>query len=174
MTPLDCGVTKPVVCAVNGVCAGGGMGFVADSDIVLCSDNATFTDGRVSAGVVSIVGTARLVRRLPLETVLRLALMGRGYRLTAGQALNVGLVGQVVPLANLRQEAMAVASALVKNSPAAMAATKQVILDSLNFGLDEAIRRSWEAIHAYHGHPDLTEGPRAFAEKRPPRWAPYP
>ena len=173
VTPLDCGVTKPVICAVNGVCAGGAMGFVAESDIVLCSENASFTDGRVSSGVPSIVGTIRLARRLPLETVLRMALMGRGQRLTAEQALNAGLVGQVMPQPELMDAALDMAARLTQNSPAAMAVTKQAILDSLNCGLDEAIRRSWDAIHGYHGHPDLTEGPQAFAGKREPKWAPY-
>ena len=174
VTPLDNNVWKPVVCAVNGVCAGGAMGLVADSDIVVCSDNAYFTDGRVSSGVVSIVGTVRLARKLPLETVSRLALLGRNGRLTAQQALNVGLVGEVVPQAHLMETAMGLARAVAENSTAAMVATKKALWDSLNYGVDEGIRKSWEHIHAYHDHPDIVEGPKAFAEKRKPKWRPYP
>jgi E-phenylitaconyl-CoA hydratase len=170
VNPLDNGVVKPVVCAVNGLCAGGALAFVADSDIVVAAEHAVFKDARVSFGVVSIVGTVRLARRVPLGTAMRLALMGKGGELTARRAYDVGLVDELVPGERLLETARRVAGAIAENSPAALIATKRAILDSMDYGLDEALKRSWDAIHAYHSHPDITEGPKAFAEKRKPRW----
>ncbi|MBI3744417.1 MAG: enoyl-CoA hydratase/isomerase family protein [Chloroflexi bacterium] len=172
VTPIDCGVRKPIVCAVNGVCSGGAIGFVADSDLVICAENAYFKDGRVSNGVVSVVGTTRLTRRIPLQAVLRLALLGKHGQITSQQALALGLVGEVVPSEQLMETAWRLALAIAENSPAAVMATKAAIWDTLNSGLDAAVEQSWRAIAAYRGHPDITEGPRAFAEHRKPQWQP--
>src|SRR6476661_7146692 len=65
MTGWHCSVWKPVVCAVNGVCAGAGLHFVADADIVIASSNATFMDPHVSVGQVSAIETIALVRKSP-------------------------------------------------------------------------------------------------------------
>jgi len=72
LTALDCDLGKPVIAAVNGMCAGGGLVFVADADIVIASEGAVFTDARTSAGQVSVAGTLRLARKIPLEAVFRL------------------------------------------------------------------------------------------------------
>jgi enoyl-CoA hydratase len=72
------GVTKPVIAAVNGVCAGGGLHFVADADVVIASSTASFLDPHVSVGQVSAYETIGLARKVAFETVMRLALLGRG------------------------------------------------------------------------------------------------
>src|SRR6185437_7744061 len=70
-------VWKPVIAAVNGVCAGGGLHFVADADIVIASTNATFVDPHVSIGQVTAYEAIALVRKSPMEAILRMALTGR-------------------------------------------------------------------------------------------------
>src|SRR5207248_1982315 len=79
-------VGKPVIAAVNGVCAGGGLHFVADADIVIASPNATFLDPHVSVGQVSAFETIALARRSPMEAITRMALIGRYERSDAGRA----------------------------------------------------------------------------------------
>lgn len=74
ITAMDCNVGKPVITAVNGVCAGGGLAFVADSDVTLASSTAYFTDARTGAGQVSIHGTLRLARKIPIESLFRLVI----------------------------------------------------------------------------------------------------
>src|SRR5213076_3394325 len=76
-------VWKPVIAAVNGVCAGGGLHFVADADIVIASSAATFLDPHVSVGQVTAYEAIGLVRKSPAESVMRMALAGRHERLTA-------------------------------------------------------------------------------------------
>ena len=89
-------VAKPVIAAVNGVCAGGGLQFVTDSDIAVCSSNASFLDPHVSVGQTVGYSAFTLARTIPFGTAMRLALTGRHERISAVRALEVGLVGQVV------------------------------------------------------------------------------
>lgn len=175
ITSMDCGIGKPVICAVNGVCAGGGLAFVADCDIAICSENATFTDGRTRAGQVSIHGTLRLARRIPIESLLRLVLLASSERLSAERAHDIGMVSQVVPLEKLVTTAVELGEGIAKNSPSAVHFTRRAIWESLNYGLDAALEMGWRTITAYSGtHPDVREGARAFVEKREPNWAPPP
>lgn len=171
ITSLDCGVMKPVIAAVNGACAGGGLAFIADSDITIASETATFTDARTSAGQVSIHGTLRLARRIPLEALFRLVMLGKAERMTAARAFAAGLIGEVTPPGALMERARAIAGAIVENSPNAIHHTKQAILNSMNVGIDRAIEEGWEIITRYvRDHDDPVEGGRAFVEKRKPAW----
>jgi enoyl-CoA hydratase/carnithine racemase len=96
LTAWHNGVWKPVVAAVNGVCAGGGLHFVADADVVVMSSDATLLDPHVSIGQVSAYETIGLVRKSPMESVLRMALAGRHERMTAARAYQLGICSQVV------------------------------------------------------------------------------
>ena len=86
----------PVICAVNGLCVGGGLHFVADSDITIASSNAEFMDPHVNMGQVSGIEPASLAFRVPVTWLTRLALLGRGERISAGRALEIDLVSEVV------------------------------------------------------------------------------
>jgi enoyl-CoA hydratase/carnithine racemase len=165
------GVRKPVIAAVNGVCAGGGLHFVADADIVIAASDATFLDPHVSVGQVSAFEPIGLLRRSPMEPITRLALMGRHERVTAARALQLGIVSEVVdPPERLRDAARELAGKIALNSPAAMAATKRALWRALETGLTDACRAGAEELVGVWGHPDQEEGPLAFAEKREPRW----
>jgi len=166
-------VWKPVIAAVNGTCAGGGLHFVADADIVIAAADATFLDPHVSVGQVSAYEIVGLARRMPFEAVARLALVGRHERLSARRALELGMISQVVdPPERLREEAQALAEKIARNSPAAMAATKRALWGALEAGLTDACKSGAEELVSMWGHPDQLEGPLAFAEKREPVWAP--
>ena len=124
MTAWHCGVTKPVIAAVNGTCAGGGLHFVADADVVIASDNATFLDPHVSVGQVSAFETIGLLKKAPMEAVMRLALMGRHERIDARRAQQLGIVGEVVAVHELRPRAQAIAEAIGAADSGALAAAK--------------------------------------------------
>lgn len=164
---------KPVITAVNGMVVGGGLHFIADSDLVVCAEHATFFDTHVKVGLVAGLEPVGLARRMPLEAVLRMALLGGGERLTAAQALDLGMVGEVVAADRLLPRARELAGLMRHHSPTALALTKQVIWESLDRGLDDALARTWRVILNHAAHPDLREGSAAFVERRPPRWAPY-
>src|SRR5271165_4473345 len=164
-------VWKPVITAVNGICAGGGFHWVADADIVIAASDAEFFDPHVSIGQVVAMEAIGLTRKIPFEAVLRMALVGRHERLSAEQALALGMISQVVdPPGNLRQEAQDLAEKIARNSPAAMAATKRALWGALEQGLTDACKAGALELVSMWGHPDQTEGPLAFAEKRDPVW----
>ena len=164
---------KPVITAVNGMVNGGGLHFIADSDLIVCAEHATFFDTHVKVGLIAGLELVGLVRRIPLEAVLRMALLGGSERMTASQALELGLVGEVVPKEQLLPRARELAAMISQHSPTALARTKQTIWESLDRGLDDALANTWQAISDHVAHPDLSEGAKAFVEKRKPRWAPY-
>jgi enoyl-CoA hydratase/carnithine racemase len=164
-------VWKPVIAAVNGVCAGGGLHFVADADIVIASSTATFLDPHVSIGQVSAYEVVGLVRKSPMEAICRMAFAGRHERMTAERAHQLGILSEVVdPPERLRARAAEIAELISRNSPAAMAATKRALWGALELGLTDAGRAGAQVLVGMWGHPDQTEGPAAWAEKREPQW----
>lgn len=163
---------KPVITAVNGMAVGGGLHFVADSDVVICSESATFFDTHVKVGLVAGLEPVGLARRMPIESVLRMALVGGLERMDATRARELGLVSEAVPQADLMPRAREIADMIKQHSPAALARTKRAIWESLDRGLDDALKNAWSLIRGHSGHPDTREGPRAFVERRAPRWAP--
>jgi enoyl-CoA hydratase/carnithine racemase len=99
-----------------------------------------------------------------------MVLLGRSERLDAARALELGLVSEVVPDDRLLDRALELATTVAQASPAAVQASLRAIWGSLDRGLDEALREGWDIILDHRGHPDAVEGPRAFAERRAPRW----
>lgn len=174
-SPRMCHVTKPVICAVNGLANGGGLHFVADSDIVVASATAAFMDSHVSVGQVSGLESVGIARRAGLGAALLMGLAGRGYRMPAERAYQLGMVDllEADPAAT-RQRARTLAETLLENSPQAMALTKRAIWGATEMPDPAAHDRGWELLKSHWSHPDFEEGPKAFAEKRKPRWNPDP
>jgi E-phenylitaconyl-CoA hydratase len=168
-------VWKPVLCVVTGLCVGGGLHFVVDSDIVIASENAAFMDSHVNVGMVGAVENVGLARRLPVGSALRMTLMGRDYRMPARRAYELGLVDELVETAEqARAVAEEMARSLLKNSPQAMALSKKAVWGALEHGYTDAMERGWDLLKGHWDHPDFVEGPQAFGEKREPRWDPNP
>jgi enoyl-CoA hydratase len=164
------GVATPVIAAVNGVCAGGGLHFVADADMVIASSTASFLDPHVSIGQVTAFEAIALLHKIPAEAVMRMALMGSQERISATRALALGLVGEVVEPGELRAAARSLGEKVAQNSPAAMAATKRALWGTFEAGLTDACKAGAAELVSMWGHPDQEEGPRAFAEKREAEW----
>jgi enoyl-CoA hydratase/carnithine racemase len=165
---------ETVICAVNGLCVGGGLHFVVDSDIIVASETAAFMDAHVNVGMVGAIENVGLARRLPLGTALRMTLMGRHYRLPARRAYELGLVDELVAPDQLLDTAEGMARAMLENSPQAMALSKQAVWGALERGYGDALEHAWALLRLHWRHPDFVEGPKAFAEKREPRWNPDP
>ena len=165
------GVEKPVITAVNGICAGGAFHWVAEADIVIAASDAQFFDPHVSVGQVVAIEAIALLRKMPFEAVMRMALVGRYERMNAERAYELGMISQIVdPPERLREDAQALAETIAKNSPAAMRATKKALWGALEYGLTDGCRAGAQELVSMWGHPDQTEGPLAFAEKREPQW----
>ena len=120
-----------MIAAVNGVCAGGGLHFVADADIVIAADTATFVDPHVSLGQVSAYEAIGLVRRAAAEPIMRMALVGRHERIDARRALALGIVSEIVPLDHLAPRAQALAERIAEHDPEHLRAVKRACWQAL-------------------------------------------
>jgi enoyl-CoA hydratase/carnithine racemase len=163
-------MTKPIVCAVNGICAGAGLDFVTTSDIVIASEGATFLDPHVSIGVASGREAVRLARVLPLNITLRLVLMGKHERLSAERAYDLGLVSEVVPADRLLERGWEIADVINQNAPLAVRGSRLAVRKSLSLPIYEAELLSENYRMKVAVTEDAQEGARAFMEKRPPAW----
>lgn len=172
-TPTDflhVGFDKPVIVAVNGMCLGAGLHFLADGDLVISADHATFFDTHVKVGQVFALESIGLMRRMPFGEVMRMMLLSGSERLDAQTALRLSLVSEVVPRAELLARAKQHAATIAEFSPATIAASKRAMWEALDRGLFDALENGWRYIYQHWNHPDYKEGPRAFAEKRKPDW----
>ncbi|MFD6895171.1 enoyl-CoA hydratase/isomerase family protein [Rhodococcus sp. NPDC060086] len=123
---------KPVVCAVHGMCTAGALYFVNESDVVICSTDATFFDSHVSAGLVSALEPVGLMRRVGLGESLRIALMGNDERVGADTALRIGLVTEISPRERLWTRAHEIAAQIAAKPPTATQGTVKAIWESLD------------------------------------------
>jgi (E)-benzylidenesuccinyl-CoA hydratase len=133
---------KPVVTAVGGMVCGGGLHFVADTDLLICSEDATFFDTHVNVGAVAGLEFIGLARRIRLGSVLRMALVGRAERIDARRAYGLGLVGEVVPKDRLHARALELATQIAQAPADAVMRTKRLLWESLDVGLAEARARA--------------------------------
>lgn len=157
----------PLVVAVNGTAGGGGMSFVVAGDLVLAADSAKFTMAYTAAGLTPDGGTSYFLPRLVgLRRAQELIFGNR--RLSAMEALDWGLVTQVVPAAQLHDEALAQARRLAAGPTATYGATKRLLAESLASSLEAQLEREARAIAGAAASADGREGVQAFLDKRPP------
>jgi E-phenylitaconyl-CoA hydratase len=161
---------KPIICAVNGICCGGGLHFLCDTDIIIGSENAQFFDPHVNVGLISGWEPIGLSRRIPLNYVLRMTLQGKNYRIDAEEAHRIGIITEVVPADRLLARAEEIAQDVLKNAPLAVRYSKQAIMEGLNLGLRDALDVSAYILKEVWDSEDLKEGARAFEEHRAPDW----
>jgi enoyl-CoA hydratase/carnithine racemase len=170
--PRTNNVWKPVIAAVNGVCAGGGLHFVAECDIALAASHATFVDTHVSVGQVAALEPISLYSRMPFGELMRMALVGRYERIAAQRAFEMGMISEIIdPPQRLEEAAQALAEKIAKNSPSALMATKRAVWYARETGRSEALAEGMKLVEGFWSHPDNKEGPAAFAAKRDPQWA---
>jgi enoyl-CoA hydratase/carnithine racemase len=169
-TPPYLWMTKPIICAINGVTAGAGLDLVTTADITIASEDATFLDPHVSIGVSSGREATRLARVLPLPIAMRMALLGKYERLSAQRAFDLGKIGEVVPGDQLMDRAWETAEIMNRNAPLAVRATRLSIRKGLSLPIYEAelLAENYRMKTALTE--DAAEGPRAFLEKRDPDW----
>lgn len=171
-----CGITtrfnlcKPVIAAVNGLCLGGGTEIVAACDLAIASDRAEFGLPEPRVGLAALGGGAlqRLAREMPMKDAMMLVLTGK--RINAREAQRISLINDVVPHNALMDAARKLAGDILACAPLAVQASKQVMLQSRDMALQASMKASYTAARQMLASQDALEGPRAFAEKRQPRW----
>ncbi|WGS20399.1 MULTISPECIES: enoyl-CoA hydratase-related protein [unclassified Bradyrhizobium] len=161
----------PTVALVQGGCFGGGTGVIAACDIVVAADNALFSITEVRWGLTAAIIIPQLCDAIGVRQVRRYALTGE--RFGAEDARRIGLVHEVVPLAELESAGARFVEQLLANAPDALAETKQLAMESSFGGMavdDEAYKRLVRLHSAKRQTAEAAEGLASFAEKRAGRW----
>ena len=161
---------KPVIAAVNGVSMGGGFEIALACDLIIASEKALFALPEPKVGLAALAGGLnRLPRQIGSKRALGMILTGRHVGAEEGKEL--GFVNAVVPHEQLMEEARDWANQICQCAPLSIRASKDVVYRSLSTAsLEESIRASYESVKAMAKSEDFIEGPKAFAEKRPPNW----
>jgi enoyl-CoA hydratase len=160
---------KPIIAAVNGHCVAGGMEMLGGIDIRVASPNASFGVMEPKRGLFAGGGTTvRLPRQIPFPAAMEFLLTAE--RIPADRALQLGLINEIVPEAELISRAYDWARRITANAPLAVQATKESVLRGLLVSMEEAYDIEQKLSSGVFQSEDAQEGPKAFAEKRPPVW----
>ena len=161
---------KPVIAAVNGVAMGGGFEIALACDLIIASDNALFALPEPRVGLAALAGGLhRLPRQIGMKQAMGMILTGRRVGAEEGQRL--GFVTDACPHADLLERARTWAGQICECAPLSIRASKEVAYRGLNHAsLEAAMADRYESVHRMVKSEDFIEGPKAFAEKRPPNW----
>lgn len=160
---------KPIIAAVNGFALAGGTELVLACDIRIASENARFGQPEVRWAIIpGAGGTQRLPRAIGVSAAMEIILTGR--QVPAEEALRLGLIHKVVPHAEVMAEARKTAEALLANGPLALRAAKQAVIEGYDMTLDQGLDLELRLFAELLLTEDAVEGPKAFAEKRPPAY----
>lgn len=161
---------KPVIAAVNGVAMGGGFEIALACDLIIASERAVFALPEPKVGLAALAGgLQRLSRQIGSKRALGMILTGR--HVPAVEGYELGFVNEVVPHDELMDRTFAWADQILACSPLSIRASKDVVYRSLDTAsLQESMTANYDSVRRLVASDDFIEGPRAFAEKRPPRW----
>ena len=161
-------ISKPIIAAINGYCLAGGLELALGCDLRIASETATFGAPEVRWSILHGYGALMLPRTIPFAAAMEMLLTGE--RISAADALRLGLVSRVVPPSELMLTAVQLAERIAANGPLAVRITKELAWRGLEISLEEGLRLYATMAALMHGTADAVEGPRAFAEKRPPNF----
>lgn len=164
---------KPVIAAINGIAVGGGVEIALACDLIVAAEHATFSLPETSVGVAADAGgLQRLPRKIPANVANEMLLTGR--KLDAQEACRLGLVSYVTPPDGVMPKARELAERIAEGAPLAVRSIKEVLRGIEHMNMEQAFgairERRFPTYAAMLDSEDHEEGPRAFIEKRPPRW----
>lgn len=160
---------KPVIAAVSGFALGGGCELMMNCDMIVASETARIGQPEIKIGVMpGAGGTQRLTRAVGKALAMELIFTGRF--LTADEALDAGLINQVVPVELYLREAITLAKMVAENSPVALKLAKEAVLQAFNSSLDEGLLFERKNFYLCFSSEDQKEGMKAFIEKRKPEF----
>ena len=164
---FDC--FKPFIAAVNGLALGGGFEIAMSCDIIIASENASFGLPEPRVGLMAGAGGVhKLPRQVPYHLAMGMMLTGR--RIPAQEALQYGIVNEVVAPDKLMETANAWAAQVLECAPLSVRASKEAAIKGMEMPLEKAMTEVFPGMTAMYSSEDLMEGPMAFVEKRKPQW----
>lgn len=165
-------LNKPIICAVNGICCGGGLEIALSTDIIIAADHATFALPEIRSGTVADAASIKLPKRIPYHIAMEMLLTGRW--LDAEEANRWGFVNEIVVADQLMTRVWDVARLLETGPPLVYAAIKQIVREAEDMQFQDALsrvtQRKFRTVDVLYGSDDAEEGLKAFVEKRDPVW----
>lgn len=162
-------VWKPVIAAINGFCLAGGLEIALACDLRIAEEHASFGLTEVKWGIIpGAGGTQRLPRLIGTDKALDLMMTAR--KMPADEALQCGLVTRLVPTGQALETAIELAEQICENAPLAVRTVKEATMRGLDLSLDEGLRLEQFLAEPLRQSEDAREGPRAFVEKRKPKF----
>ena len=165
-------MNKPVVCAINGICCGGGLELALSCDLLIASTTATFALPEIRSGTVADAASIKLPKRIPYHAAMDLLLTGRWF--DAEEAHRWGLVKEIVKAEDLRDKAWELARLLEGGPPLVYAAIKEIVREAEDMRFQDALnritKRQLATVDRLYSSDDQIEGAKAFAEKREPNF----
>ena len=160
--PKSCDMWKPVICAVNGMCCGGAFYFLAECDIIIAAEHATFFDPHVTYGMPAVYEPMKMAQRMPLGEILRMTLLGNHERLSADTAKQIGLVSEVVPIEALNERASWISTAIASQPPVAVQASLRAIWAANDLGRLDALSQAPSILSTGMSKKAMAEGQSLF------------
>jgi enoyl-CoA hydratase/carnithine racemase len=162
-------IWKPLIAACNGLTYGGGLEIALACDMVIASENATFSLPEVTVGLCpGGGGTQRLPRTIPIRLAAEMLFTGKA--IDAQEAYRIGLVNKVVPIDQLMTEARKLAETICKAAPLAVRVTKEAMMRGLGMDLEDGLRLEDEFVRYIMSTRDFEEGITSFRDKRKPKY----
>ena len=160
---------KPTIAALEGYVFAGGLELALACDLSVCGESTKFGIPETKRGLVAAAGgLVKLPRMIPVRIAMEMALTGEP--ITAQRAFELSLVNRVVSDGTVLEEARELARLICANGPLAIMASKRIIIESSDWSRDEMFSNQWQIVGPVFKSEDAREGPKAFAEKRPPQW----
>lgn len=161
--PKSCDLWKPVICAVNGMACGGAFYMLAESDIIIAADHATFFDPHVTYGMAAVYEPMKMLQYMPLGEVLRMTLLGNHERMSAATAHRIGLVSEVCPADELMERARWVADAIASQPAVGVQASLRSIWAANDLGTKQALLMGPSLLTTGFDMTGMEEGNAAFS-----------
>ena len=161
--PKSCDLWKPVICAVNGMACGGAFYMLAESDIIIAADHATFFDPHVTYGMAAVYEPMKMLQYMPLGEVLRMTLLGNHERMSAATAHRIGLVSEVCPADELMERARWVADAIASQPAVGVQASLRSIWTANDLGTKQALSMGPSLLTTGFDMAGMEEGNAAFS-----------
>jgi crotonobetainyl-CoA hydratase len=165
-------LNKPVICAVNGICCGGGLEIALSADLIIAAEHATFALPEIRSGTVADAASIKLPKRIPYHIAMDMLLTGRW--LDVSEAHRWGFVNEIVAAKRLMERAWELARLLESGPPLVYAAIKEIVREAegttFQTAMNKITKRQFATVDALYSSKDQLEGARAFAEKRSPIW----
>ena len=161
--------SKPIIAAVEGFALAGGFEMVLACDLIVAAENAIFGLPEVTRGIVaSAGGLLKLPLQIPHHIAMEIILTGSQW--PASDAFRYGLINRLAPEGSALEVARSLAATIALNAPLALAASKKVVTESVDWLVTEEYERQFSLVDPIRKSVDAQEGSRAFIEKRSPRW----